>query len=219
MSDLARDPKQIGNLIRRARKQRALSQKALGDKAGLRQETISLIENGNPAAKIETLLAVLAALDLEFQIAARSKGGTGKQRLPVMPRPRQHIPLRVLLNNRLVGRLQKEPSGAIYFRYDESWLSKGNATPVSLSLPLRDDAYKGERVAAVFKNLLPDSDMLRRRIAERVGAKGTDAYSLLSQIGRDCVGALQFVPDGDDAVPDTTGITGRPSAMKKLKNC
>lgn len=125
-----------------------------------------------------------------------------------MPRPRQHIPLRVLLNNRLVGRLQKEPSGAIYFRYDESWLSKGNATPVSLSLPLRDDAYKGEHVAAVFKNLLPDSEMLRRRVAERVGAKGTDAYSLLSQIGRDCVGALQFIPDGYDAVSDTTDITG-----------
>jgi serine/threonine-protein kinase HipA len=126
-----------------------------------------------------------------------------------MPRPRQHIPLRVLLNNRLVGRLQKEPSGAIYFRYDESWLSKGNATPVSLSLPLRDDAYKGERVAAVFENLLPDSEMLRRRVAERVGAKGIDAYSLLSQIGRDCVGALQFIPDGYDAVSDTTDITGK----------
>jgi len=126
-----------------------------------------------------------------------------------MPRPRQHIPLRVLLNNRLVGRLQKEPSGAIYFRYDESWLSKGNATPVSLSLPLRDDAYKGERVAAVFENLLPDSEMLRRRVAERVGAKGIDAYSLLSQIGRDCVGALQFIPDGYDAVSDATDITGK----------
>jgi HTH-type transcriptional regulator/antitoxin HipB len=77
MNDLARDPKQIGNLIRRARKKRALSQKALGDKAGLRQETISLIENGNPSAKIETLLAVLAALELEFQIASRSKSGRG----------------------------------------------------------------------------------------------------------------------------------------------
>jgi HTH-type transcriptional regulator / antitoxin HipB len=77
MNDLARDPKQIGNLIRRARKKRALSQKALGEKAGLRQETISLIENGNPAARIETLLAVLAVLDLEFQIGPRSKGEKG----------------------------------------------------------------------------------------------------------------------------------------------
>ena len=47
MTGLARNPKQIGALIRRARKKRALSQKDLGDKAGLRQETISLIETGN----------------------------------------------------------------------------------------------------------------------------------------------------------------------------
>jgi HTH-type transcriptional regulator/antitoxin HipB len=75
MNDLARDPKQIGNLIRRARKRRNLSQKAFGARVGLRQETISLIENGNTATKIETLLSVLAALDLEFQIAPRSKMG------------------------------------------------------------------------------------------------------------------------------------------------
>jgi len=74
MVDLARSPKQIGNLIRRARKKRTLSQQELGKKTGLRQETISLVENGNPSAKIETLLAVLSALDLEFQVAPRSKG-------------------------------------------------------------------------------------------------------------------------------------------------
>ncbi|HEY5749342.1 MAG TPA: helix-turn-helix domain-containing protein [Chryseolinea sp.] len=74
MNDPARDPKQIGTLIRRARKRCDLSQQQLGDKVGLRQETSSLIENGNPAVKIETLLAVLSALDLEFQIAPRSKG-------------------------------------------------------------------------------------------------------------------------------------------------
>ena len=74
MTDLARTPQQIGNIIRRARKKRGLSQTRLGEQAGLRQETISLIETGNPAAKLETILAVLAALDLEFRIDARSKG-------------------------------------------------------------------------------------------------------------------------------------------------
>ncbi len=73
MNDWARTPKQIGSVIQRVRKKRALSQKELGEKAGLRQATISLIENGHAAAKIESLLAVLAALDLEFQIALRSK--------------------------------------------------------------------------------------------------------------------------------------------------
>lgn len=74
MMDLARNPKQIGNLIRRARKQRGWSQTRLGEKAGLRQETISLIESGNPATKLDTIFAVLAALDLEFKVGPRSKG-------------------------------------------------------------------------------------------------------------------------------------------------
>ncbi|KRQ96379.1 MULTISPECIES: helix-turn-helix domain-containing protein [Bradyrhizobium] len=74
MTGLARTPNQIGNLIRRTRKKRGLSQSQVGARAGLRQETISLIETGNPAAKLETILAVLAALDLEFRIVPRTKG-------------------------------------------------------------------------------------------------------------------------------------------------
>ncbi|TAK38784.1 MAG: helix-turn-helix domain-containing protein [Lysobacteraceae bacterium] len=74
MHHLARTPRQIGTLIRRGRKRLELSQRALGEKVGLRQETISLIENGNPATRLDTMLAVLAALDLEFHIASRSRG-------------------------------------------------------------------------------------------------------------------------------------------------
>lgn len=74
MSELARTPGQIGNIVQRARKKRDWTQTQLGEQAGLRQETISLIETGNPAAKLETILSVLAALDMEFRIATRSKG-------------------------------------------------------------------------------------------------------------------------------------------------
>lgn len=131
-----------------------------------------------------------------------------------------HVPLRVYLNNRLVGQLSKEPSGAVIFRYDNAWLTRRGAFPVSLSLPLREDAYRGERVSAVFENLLPDSDALRRRVAERVGARGIDAYNLLARIGRDCVGALQFIA-GDDEIPDTKAIRGEAvddSAIETLLN-
>lgn len=115
-----------------------------------------------------------------------------------MSRRRQHAPLHIYLNNRPVGHLLKEPGGAISFRYDDSWLNWENAIPVSLSLPLREDAYRGAPVNAVFENLLPDFESLRRRVAERVGAEGADAYSLLAAIGRDCVGALQFIADEVD---------------------
>ena len=136
-----------------------------------------------------------------------------------MARRKQYAPLRVYLNNRLVGQLLKEPSGAIGFQYDESWLGWEHALPVSLSLPLRENAYRGEPVAAVFENLLPDSDALRRRVAEKVGARGTDAYSMLAAIGHDCVGALQFIADGDDAIDATGAFEGEPvdeQAIEKL---
>lgn len=73
MAELARSPEQIGNAIRRARIQLKLTQSELGEKAGLRQGTISLIESGNPASRLDTLLAVLSALNLELQVAPRSK--------------------------------------------------------------------------------------------------------------------------------------------------
>jgi len=127
-----------------------------------------------------------------------------------MPRRRAHAPLRVLLNNRLVGQLAKDAGGAVSFRYDASWLDWKSAFPVSLSLPLREDAWRGAPVVAVFDNLLPDVDALRRRVAERVGADGVDAFSLLSVIGRDCVGALQFVPDDADSPGAVGPIEGEP---------
>jgi serine/threonine-protein kinase HipA len=124
-----------------------------------------------------------------------------------MPRRSLHPPLKILLNNRLVGYLRKAASGAIEFQYDPGWLSWEHAFPVSLSLPLRDDPYRGAQVGAVFDNLLPDSEVLRRRVAEKVGADGSDAYSLLAAIGRDCVGALQFL-GSDDHDHDSQGADG-----------
>ncbi|WP_119460223.1 type II toxin-antitoxin system HipA family toxin [Rhodospirillaceae bacterium SYSU D60014] len=126
-----------------------------------------------------------------------------------MARRRTRIPLSVYLNGRLVGLLRRETSGAIDFQYDASWLGWDHAMPVSLSLPLREDRFIGEPVIAVFDNLLPDNDEIRRRLAERVRAEGIDAYSLLAVIGRDCVGALQFLPEG--AEPEPAGhVSGRP---------
>lgn len=46
----------------------------LAEQAGLRQATISMIESGEKPAKLESILAVLSALDLEFRIGQRSKG-------------------------------------------------------------------------------------------------------------------------------------------------
>jgi serine/threonine-protein kinase HipA len=120
-----------------------------------------------------------------------------------MTRRPTHVPLHVFLNGRLVGILRRQSTGAVDFRYASKWLDWPGTFPVSLSLPLREDRYIGAPVINVFDNLLPDNDAIRRRIAECVGASGTDAYSMLSVLGHDCVGALQFLPDGID--PGTVG--------------
>lgn len=112
-----------------------------------------------------------------------------------MVRRSKRAPLTVLMNNRPVGQLWKQASGAIEFQYAPDWLDQRNAIPLSLSMPLREDPYRGEPVVAVFDNLLPDIEALRRKVAEKVGAPGTDSFSLLGVVGRDCIGALQFLPE------------------------
>lgn len=117
---------------------------------------------------------------------------------------RRSSTLLVLLNGRHLGWLSKAANGAINFRYSEEWLAWEYSLPVSLSLPLDTRRYTGAPVAAVFDNLLPDNDDIRRRVAGRVGADGTDSYSLLAAVGRDCVGALQFIREDQEPAPAGT---------------
>lgn len=133
-----------------------------------------------------------------------------------MARTRTHIPLNVYLNGRLVGRFNRQASGAVDFQYDRSWLEWSHTMAISLSLPLREDRYIGSPVLAVFDNLLPDNDSIRRRMAEQVHVEGTDAFSLLSAVGRDCVGALQFLPDGVESSPAGT-VEGTPVSDAEIE--
>lgn len=111
--------------------------------------------------------------------------------------------LNIYLNARFVGRLEKAGSGAVSFVYDADWLAWKGAMPVSISLPLSEAVFRGAQVVNVFENLLPDAERVRRNVAERPGADGVDAFSLLAVAGRDCVGALQFLPPDD-----TPGVAG-----------
>ncbi|MCB2141030.1 MAG: type II toxin-antitoxin system HipA family toxin [Rhodobacteraceae bacterium] len=98
-----------------------------------------------------------------------------------------------------VGTLTKATDGGVAFSYDPGWLASDMAFPVASVLPLTQADWKGDPVIAAFDNLLPDAEgELRERIAVRVGAEGKDVFSLLSALGRDCVGALQFLPPDEE---------------------
>ena len=115
-----------------------------------------------------------------------------------MARARKIKTLSVWMNGEPVGEW-RTTSGGQEFTYAESWLSSAAVRPLSLSLPLRLHAEPYRKgVAEFFENLLPDNRSIRERIQRRFQAASTGAFDLLREIGRDCVGALQLLPEGDE---------------------
>ncbi|WP_373355922.1 helix-turn-helix domain-containing protein [Pseudoroseicyclus sp. CXY001] len=73
MDQIARTTKDLGQVLRAARKAKGLTQAELAARAGVWQRTVSNIETGTSGAKAETIFDLLAALDLELRIVPRSK--------------------------------------------------------------------------------------------------------------------------------------------------
>jgi serine/threonine-protein kinase HipA len=114
-----------------------------------------------------------------------------------MARGRTIRVLSVWMNGESVGEWRRPVRGGQEFAYADSWLSSAAARPVSLSLPLRPHTQPYRKgVPEFFDNLLPDNRAIRERIQRRFGAASTGAFDLLQEIGRDCVGALQLLPEG-----------------------
>lgn len=105
--------------------------------------------------------------------------------------------LNVYMNDYLVGVFTKTSTGAHLFQYDPAWLALSGSRPISLSMPLRHQAYKGAEVYNFFDNLLPDNPEVRRRIVTRHVAESGQPFDLLATIGRDSIGALQFLPQDE----------------------
>jgi HTH-type transcriptional regulator/antitoxin HipB len=75
MSLIVRSPKQLGNIIRRTRRQRSMTQTQLAGLTGLRQELISKIETGHEGTKLSTVFVLFGALGLEIVVEMRTTGG------------------------------------------------------------------------------------------------------------------------------------------------
>jgi HTH-type transcriptional regulator / antitoxin HipB len=73
MIQIARTPKQIGEIVRRRRQAQKQTQTQMGKQVRLRQATISKLETGEPGTRLSTLFDVLTALDLELVIRSRTK--------------------------------------------------------------------------------------------------------------------------------------------------
>ncbi len=73
MSVTIRNNKEFGEAVRRARLKQSLRQVDLARNASVRQALISELENGTTSAKLDTVIKVLAALDMDLSIVPRRK--------------------------------------------------------------------------------------------------------------------------------------------------
>jgi serine/threonine-protein kinase HipA len=106
--------------------------------------------------------------------------------------------LGVWMNGRYVGAWQQVRGGLDRFNYDKDWISDPQSRALSLSLPMTSDAaITSDAVGFYFDNLLPDSQGIRDRIRARFATQSASTFDLLEAIGRDCVGAVQLLPEGE----------------------
>jgi len=113
------------------------------------------------------------------------------------------------MNGERVG-LWRLASQGHEFSYHPSWLESPHARPISLMFPLRPpSAPYRDGVESYFDNLLPDRRELRERIQRRFQTPSSNAFDLLGEIGRDCVGALQLLPNDEGPAPQSE-ISGIP---------
>ena len=75
MIQVVRLPRQLGAIIQNERRRQGMTQQQLASLIGKQQKTISAIENGSQGTKLETLLRVIATLDLDIQIVPRRPDG------------------------------------------------------------------------------------------------------------------------------------------------
>lgn len=102
----------------------------------------------------------------------------------------------VLLDGREVGRVRNDARGRLTLVYDEDWRQAEGAYPLSLSMPLAAEEHGPSRVQAFLWGLLPDNERVLERWAKKFQVSARNVFALISHVGEDCAGAVQFVtPD------------------------
>ena len=97
-----------------------------------------------------------------------------------------------LLDGREVGIVNYKDS-RLSFTYSQTWRDDPNAYPLSLSMPLGSATHGHARIEAFLWGLLPDNDRVLQNWGKRFQVSPKNVFRLISHVGEDCAGAVQFV--------------------------
>jgi serine/threonine-protein kinase HipA len=128
----------------------------------------------------------------------------------------------VLLDGNEVGCVRNDARGRLTFVYDSVWRGKAGAYPLSLSMPLAAEEHGPAAVQAFLWGLLPDNERVLDRWAKKFQVSARSAFALISHVGEDCAGAVQFVtPDRLEALTgskdDQVEWLDEPAIAKRLQ--
>ena len=73
MDYIARTPAQLGPILKGIRTQHGLTQQEAGAKVGVKQSTVSAIENDAARSSLDTLYKLLSSLGLELVVRDKSR--------------------------------------------------------------------------------------------------------------------------------------------------
>ena len=109
--------------------------------------------------------------------------------------------LTVLIEHQEAADLVLDDDERLSLRYRDSYIAKPQATPLSLSMPLRGGAFGHEVVMPWVTGVLPDNSRVLWDWAIEFGvtpsaeSPARTVFGLLqAPVGRDCAGAVQFCP-------------------------
>jgi serine/threonine-protein kinase HipA len=106
-----------------------------------------------------------------------------------------------VLDGQITGRVVRDARGRISFTYDDDWRETENAYPLSLSMPLALSRHGHGKIDPFLWGLLPDNELVLGQWARKFQVSARNAFSLISAVGEDCAGAVQFLrPERLDAV-------------------
>lgn len=99
-----------------------------------------------------------------------------------------------ILDGQMIGRVTTNARARLTFTYDEKWRSAPNAYPLSISMPLALTEHPHRTIESFLWNLLPDNQAILDAWARKFQVSARNAFALISAVGEDCAGAVQFVP-------------------------
>jgi serine/threonine-protein kinase HipA len=100
----------------------------------------------------------------------------------------------VCLEGAVAGVLQGDGTRAT-FAYAPEWLESPGIYPLSQSMPTAPTLYSGRRVLNFLWGLLPDNARILEAWGRRFQVSPRNPIALLSHVGEDCAGAVQFVTE------------------------